>query len=356
MRKTILIQLTEECNLSCMYCYQNHRSVNGTSFDWLREIVTSGFENSVHHEELEFDFIGGEPLLQFDLLKEICEWTWQQNFAKPYIFFATTNGTLLDENSKTWFGDNKEKVWLGLSIDGTREMHNKNRCNSFDQIDLSFFLQNWPEQVVKMTVSPLTIESMSDGVIFLHRLGFKLSANLAYGISWGEEKYVSILGRELEKLTKFYLNNPQYEPIMLLNLSIHKLATQSVDKYCGAGTDMEAYDLLAEKYPCQMFYPITQKDKSKWKQLDFSVLHLDFYKQCVMKFFFPICPICMGMNINEPNYSCDPAICNLMQVFFKANAWFQTQLILKGRHPVKNKEQLKNLSKGIELLTQTELK
>ena len=320
----------------------------------LKNIIMHGFMETPDNEEVEFDFIGGEPLLQFGLLKEICQWTWQQNFPKPHIFFATTNGTLLDDESKAWFENNKDKVWLGLSIDGTREMHNKNRCNSFDQIDLSFFLRNWPEQVVKMTVSPLTIGSMADGIIYLHKLGFKLSANLAYGIDWNDEIYVQILERELEKLVAFYLANPQYIPIMLLNLSIHKLATQSIDKYCGAGTEMEAYGLNSEKYPCQMFYPITQEDISKWSQLDFTKLHLDFYDQCNTKSYFPMCPICLGMNINETNSKCDLAICSLMQVFFKANAYFQAQLIRQGRHPIKNKEQLKNIINGIRILTLNE--
>jgi hypothetical protein len=337
-----------------VYCYQNHRKETAITINRLKDIVTRGFEENPDNEEIEFDFIGGEPLLQFDMIKEICEWTWQQHFCKPYIFFATTNGTLLNEDSKLWFEENRKKIWLGLSIDGTREMHNKNRCNSFDHIDLPFFLRNWPEQPLKMTVSPLTIGSMAEGIIYLHQLGFQLSANLAYGVDWSDNKYEDILGRELEKLSRFYLDNPQYEPIMILNLALHKLIIRSIEKFCGAGTNMEAYDLQGNKYPCHMFYPITQEDKSKWSQLDFTKLHLDMYDQCYTKQYFPMCPTCLGMNINETNGKCDPSICRLMQVYFKANAWFQAQLISQGRHPLKNKEQLRNIITGIRLITLNE--
>lgn len=354
MRKTILIQLTEDCNLSCLYCYQNHRKGSSITINMMKNIIIHGFNDTPDNEEVEFDFIGGEPLLQFDLIKEICEWTWHQNFPKPHIFFATTNGTLLDEKSKAWFQTNKDKIWLGLSIDGNREMHNKNRCNSFDQIDLQFFLRNWPEQVVKMTISPMTINTMSEGIIFLHDQGFKLAANLAFGIDWSDETNAKILERELEKLVAFYLANPQFEPIMLLNLSLHKLSAKAIEKYCGAGTEMEAYDLNGQKYPCQMFYPITQEDKSKWSSVDFTKIHLNFYEQCITKQYFPMCPICLGMNINETNNKCDPAICRLMQVFFNANAYFQTKLIKEGRHPLKGKVQLKNVIEGIKILTLNE--
>ncbi len=57
---------------------------------------------------------------------------------QPYICFATTNGTLIKDEIKEWIEQNSERFWLGLSVDGTKAMHNLNRSNSYDQIDTNF--------------------------------------------------------------------------------------------------------------------------------------------------------------------------------------------------------------------------
>ena len=78
-------------------------------------------------------------------------------------------------------------------------MHNINRSNSYDDIDLDFFLEMYPAQDVKMTISKDTLPNLAEGVIELHHKGFLVSCNLAYQIDWSAEENVEILNRELNK-------------------------------------------------------------------------------------------------------------------------------------------------------------
>lgn len=353
-RKTIVIQVTENCNLNCIYCYQTEKRKNSIKSEKLVEIVINSFYSNNDFDELEFDFIGGEPLLNFPIIQATCELVWNKCLNKPYIFFITTNGTLLDENSKKWLSRNKDKIWLGLSIDGTKEMHNKNRCSSFELIDIPFFLENWPEQPVKMTISNETLNNFAEGVIYLHHLGFKVAANLAYGIDWSNPSNESIIERELYKLVDFYLTNPNIEPIMLLNLPLYNLISNNLEKYCGANTEMVAFDINGRKFPCHMFYDVTIENED-WKNIDCSKLYQNYYHNCKNPTFFNICPICVGINFSQSrmDFKCNESLCKLMIPFFKANAFFQAKKIISSKAIEQNSYQTKNTIEAIKKINKT---
>ncbi|MGC3978668.1 MAG: radical SAM protein [Paludibacteraceae bacterium] len=345
-RKTIIIQITENCNLNCSYCYQHGKTINKIELEQVKSIISQSFQKKDDFDEIEFDFIGGEPLLYPDLIMETCNWTWQQKFNKPYIFFVNTNGTLLRNDFKIWARLNRDKIWLGLSLDGTKEMHDINRNNSYDKIDVNYFIDNWPEQAVKMTISPLTLKSFSKGVIDIHKRGFRVNANLAYGVDWSGESYKTILSDELAKLIEFYLKNESIIPIRLLNMPLFNLLTNNREKYCGTGTGMAACDIYAKKYPCQLFYNLTIKDEA-WRKYDFNCIHENYYSNCYSKEFFNLCPICIGINFSQNNvkFKCDKHLCQLMHVFFKANAYFQFQQLknktFNGESPQKTLEAIR---------------
>lgn len=353
-RKTIVLQITENCNLACTYCYQHAKKRNAVREDLLKDIITKSFEEQNDFEELEFDFIGGEPLLFMPLIRNVCEWTWSEPRQKPYIFFATTNGIVLSEKDKEWFRIHREQFWLGISLDGTKEMHDTNRCGSYDKIDKNFFLSTWPDQYVKMTISPQTIAYFAEGVISLLELGFKVTANLAYGVDWSNESYADILACELRKLVDYYLEHKEIEPIMLLNMPLFKLGNTDPEKYCGAGTGMVAYDILGRIYPCQLFYGTTGPSVKGWEKIDFAKIHMQYYQNCSFKQLFNICPICLGMSYSYSGdkFQCDPHLCKLMQVFFKANAYFQSKLILKKRKESFKNHKAADMLRGIKIVHQ----
>ena len=162
-----MLIITHQCNLNCRYCYESFKSKKAMPLEMAKEILAHEFATAEDYEGLMVDFMGGEPLVQFELLREIAEWIWSHDWPKPYILSTSTNGTLFTAESKAWFRRHAERFQVGLSLDGTPTMHRTNRGCSFQDIDLDFFLSNWPEQKVKMTVSCETLPSLAEGIIYL---------------------------------------------------------------------------------------------------------------------------------------------------------------------------------------------
>ena len=132
--------LTHNCNLDCIYCYQKHDTGVRMSFDTAKKVIDWIFLNIPSDTKgIEFGFIGGEPLLEFKLIKDIVDYVRAKDTEEQYIFYATTNGTVLTEEMKKWFEENRHQFVLGLSLDGLKETHDYNRSNSFDKIDFDFF-------------------------------------------------------------------------------------------------------------------------------------------------------------------------------------------------------------------------
>ncbi len=324
--------LTHDCNLACVYCYEKVKSGRQISLETAKQAIAKSFSLCPSGEELEISFHGGEPFLAFDLLRNICEWVWSQAWPVPYICFTTTNGTLVHGNIRDWVACNRKRLHLGLSLDGTREMHNLNRSGSFDLIDIDFFLANWPDQPLKMTVSDISLPFLADGIAFLHHKGFRIHANFAFGMDWSDEYKIDELTRQLKSLIQFYLQNPQYEPCEFLAMHIEAINSQSnsIAKWCGAGTEMVAVDVDGKEYPCQMFLPmVAGKDIMDGRPVDWSntsSLSDDACQECIIS---TICPTCYGMNLmarHDPGLR-DPYLCALTKVRAVACSYFQAQLL-----------------------------
>jgi len=211
-------------------------------------------------------------------------------------------------------------------------MHNINRSNSADLIDLNFFLEQYGNEEIKMTVSPETLPMLAEGVVYLHNMDFGVSCNLAYGIDWSEESCVKILERELNILIKFYIENPQITPCSMLNMGIDTIAfgTEKIFRYCGCGIDMVAYDVDGKSYPCHLFMPISAgvEKAAKTNELFFydeeiPLEHIeDKCRDCVIK---SICPTCYGANYITFGdiYRHDDSYCKLTKIIMKARSYFK---------------------------------
>lgn len=294
--------VTHKCNLNCRYCYQHH-STEMMSIQTAKKVINNIFDlKPKKFTGIDIGFIGGEPLLAFDLIREVCEYTWSKYSNEDFIFYASTNGTILTEEMKMWFSKNDKKFILGLSLDGTRETHNYNRSNSFDLIDIDFFREHWPKQGVKMTLSDFSLENLADNIRYLHSLGFKITgANLAEGyIDWDKEYFLVCLSRELKKLNKYYIENPDIEPCPLLNKKLMWCDIKREKfKYCGIGNGANFYDIDGTMYPCPYVTPMTfcKEQLENIKKIDFTDINNfvdDFcFENC---YLYPICSSCAGDN------------------------------------------------------------
>lgn len=296
---TIPICLTHRCNLSCIYCFQNHDRIHEMTFSTCKSCIDWVFDNILQdkNNRAEITFFGGEPLLRFDLIKDIFDYTTSKWSTNNYRFFASTNGTILTEKMKEWFSFQKDHFVLGLSLDGNRLTQNENRSNSFDLIDFDFFLSNWPQQNVKMTVSEKSIFRYAEDVIFIHSLGFGINgADLCVGtFDWSSDKYLKILAPQLLRLVDYYISNPQY-----YNAMFHKdLASCSVAKVrkknCTCGDRIHYFDTDGKKYPCTFMTPMTfsPKDMTEITKCDFcnidNFVDEDCFSTC---FIYQICRTC----------------------------------------------------------------
>lgn len=334
IRKTIMLMITYQCNLDCVYCYEKGKRANKSmSVAKAKEIIEKTFvENETGCEEIEFDFMGGEPLLEFEKIKEIAEWMWSRNWSKPYILYATSNGTLLNEEMKEWFTRHKEQIVLGLSYDGNPEMQNQNRSHSALKIDLDYFISTWPFQPFKMTISNETVGNIYDGITYLHSKGMhKIHANLAFGLDWTEET-LSIFSSQLLLLIDYYTKHSELERVSLLDIDITTIFQKTnAPKYCGTGSGTELIDVDGKHYPCHIISPVTltKEQLEQVNDVDFTDRNCFANEICETCMLVNICPNCYGMNLlhtgNMKNRF--PVLCQGFIIQFMANCKLQAKLL-----------------------------
>ena len=82
MQKIVVLTLTHRCNLDCIYCYQKHKTAKDMALETAKAIVETEVKQvreSENIDSIRFNLFGGEPLLQFDLIKELWQWIWETN-------------------------------------------------------------------------------------------------------------------------------------------------------------------------------------------------------------------------------------------------------------------------------------
>lgn len=299
-----MLMVTHGCNLNCIYCYEKFK--NGSkqmSIELAKEIVSREInfvENSEEFDELEVDFMGGEPLLRFDLIRAIVEWLEHEGCKVPYICFATTNGTLLNDEMKAWFREHRQSMVLGASYDGIGNAQSMNRGEKADTLDLNFFYETWPFQGFKMTLSKESLPHLYESMVYVARKGYPMDASLAHGVDW-DVNDADIYYEQLMKLGDFYLENKMFVPCNLLLRPLHMVGerTPQQPKFCGSGTHMATYDVDGTKYGCHMFTPLVLGGKA--------MRHVDFHDweneemltdpECVGCGFARWCSTCIGFNM-----------------------------------------------------------
>lgn len=349
-----MLLLTYSCNLKCSYCYEpkkiKHRMTFESAQKFILEQISLAKDN---YESFEIQFMGGEPLLEFPLIQKLAYWLWDAKpYRKQYFLFVQTNGTLLDEKMKTWFSSHKENIFLALSMDGTIEMQNKNRSDSYSLVDTDFFVNNWPTQNVKMTISPQTINHFSKGVKHLHRLGFKhIAADLAMGptIIWTQNDLESYK-KELDNLIDFYLKNKDLQPFSMLRIDPTSILYQDTRtrKTCSCGEDLVCVDWNGKTYACHLFAPISiSQDKADRSNALYNFHnHSQFVsKTCELCRLNAACNHCYGMNyICNNDVSLPTAFhCNAFKIRFYSNC----KLYLKYAILNKDEDAFKKITKVI---------
>ena len=131
--KALCIHIAHTCNLNCSYCFASQGKYHGDrammSFEVGKRALDFLVENSGTRRNLEVDFFGGEPLMNFDVVKEMVAYarSIEKEKGKNFRFTLTTNGLLIDDDVIDFA--NKEMSNVVLSLDGRKEIHDRYRVD-----------------------------------------------------------------------------------------------------------------------------------------------------------------------------------------------------------------------------------
>lgn len=301
-RSSTLI-VTDDCNLRCTYCYCT-KTPRIMPWSVAKDYIDYLFESHLHladipkeaQEEIDhrkiFEFIGGEPLLQFPLMRQCMEyihdrvqtladnhpwkrtdWPCTCNTKHPVPgirFMISTNGLLLnDPEIQEFFLPWKDYVYLGVTLDGTKEMHDLCRKTpdgegSYDKVmgAWRWMLRHYQPctRSTKSTIAHENIDYICDIVKFFYNLGLEnLAQNCVFENVWHRGDQHKLL-KQLIKVADFLLEKDRYKKFKVRWFSSSYFETsQAEGKWCGAGTYMDCCDAEGIIYPCLRFKELKQR-------------------------------------------------------------------------------------------------
>jgi uncharacterized protein len=208
---SIDVQFTEACNLRCDDCFVLEKRPNRFTAEMGKRALDFMVMNSGAVDTLNYTFFGGEPLLEFDSLYEVMNYSREvtQTTGKKVSFNITTNGILLNDDI---LQKSQGRVNYLLSIDGDEKTHNKHRLTksgkgSFQEVysKIALIKKYQPWVGARMTVCPDTIADLSANVDFLHRSGVnQFIIGPSIEMEW-DENALRTYEEEFRKLGDYHL-------------------------------------------------------------------------------------------------------------------------------------------------------
>ncbi|MDO5137780.1 MAG: 4Fe-4S cluster-binding domain-containing protein [Oscillospiraceae bacterium] len=340
-QERIMLLVTEKCNLKCIYCYEHQKNARVMSFEIAKAVLDEQLPKYSPQKQVVIEVFGGEPFANFKLIRQIDEYLCDTYGHLMISYETTTNGTLVHGEIQDWLRIHKNKFFIALSLDGFKEMHDRNRVfsdgtGSFDSIDIEFFAKTWPGCPAKLTISRETLPYMAEGIKYIHSLGFKCDATLSIGVDWNAEESLPILASELNKLIDYYIKNPEISLCTMLNLDFRLVFTPFDEDYrfCGAGLEMTCYDAKGNSYPCQGFAPVSiGKMSETYMDFDQTKFRLTNDNPCKRCQWLRLCPNCYAANLQSTNdiQQVDPNLCQFFKYCILASAKIQFKRIMNKK-------------------------
>ncbi|MGE4283975.1 MAG: thioether cross-link-forming SCIFF peptide maturase [Clostridia bacterium] len=272
--KALCLHVSHDCNLRCQYCFASTGSFHGDRLLMSSEIGKKAIDfvikNSGKRRNIEIDFFGGEPLMNFEAVKDIVEYAKVQGaaFGKEFRFTITTNGMLLNDAIKEYINNNMSNIVL--SLDGTKEVNDRMRFRvdgrgSYDSIVPKFLdiaeSRNQDNYYVRGTFTRKNLDFAKD-VLHLADLGFK-QTSVEPVVAAETEEYalkeedLPILYKEYEKLAVEYLiRKKEQRGFNFFHYMIDLTQGPCVAKRlsgCGSGHEYVAVTPEGDIYPCHQF-------------------------------------------------------------------------------------------------------
>lgn len=368
LSKEITFIVTKDCQLACRYCYLVGKNTNERMpFEIAKQAIDYilSHENDFKEESVIWDFIGGEPFLEIDLIDKICDYIKTEMYRlnhhwfNSYRFSFSTNGINYDsEKVQAYISKNKEHLSIGITIDGTKKKHDLNRIykgngkGSYDDVvkNIPLWIKQFPVSGTKVTISSADIPFICESVLHLYSLGIKeVSINCVYEDVWkeGDDK---IFEKQLILLADSIISRKLYEEYACSFFSerIGKPMdiTTNNGNWCGAGR-MLSIDASGTFYPCTRFaqYSLREKkaltignirdgiDKNRLRPfltLDRSTQSSD---ECINCEVADGCAWCQGENydaaVTNTIFQRSTAICKMHKARVRANNYYWNKLYRK---------------------------
>lgn len=272
---TITFQVTEDCCMACTYCYQHNKTKNKMDFNTAKKFIDALLNdeydcvNTNNSCAVIFDFIGGEPLMEIELITQICDYLLNQmiSLRHPWLFLSRlnigSNGLLYDSPKvQEFFKQYANFCGFTISIDGDKNLHDSCRVDlngngTYDRAIAAVHQHRKkygknPE--TKLTISPENVKYISNAIISLINEGYtSIMGNCVYENVWNES-HAKILYAELKILSDYLLNNDLYNKVfirMFDEVFYQPLPESDNTNWCG-GVDNICLSInhTGNLYPC----------------------------------------------------------------------------------------------------------
>ena len=272
--KALCLHIAHDCNLACQYCFAEEGEYHGRralmSFEVGKKALDFLIANSGNRRNLEVDFFGGEPLMNWEVVKQLVEYgrSKEKEYNKNFRFTMTTNGVLLNDEIMEYC--NREMSNVVLSLDGRKEVNDKMRPfrggkGSYDLIVPKF--QKFAEMrgdrdyYVRGTFTRHNLDFSKDVMEFAD-LGFR-SMSIEPVVAAPEEEYaireedLPQIMEEYDRLAEEYLKRKKEgRGFNFFHFNIDLNQGPCVAKRlsgCGSGTEYLAVTPWGDLYPCHQF-------------------------------------------------------------------------------------------------------
>lgn len=272
--KALCIHIAHTCNLNCSYCFASQGKYHGEralmSFEVGKRALDFLIENSGTRRNLEVDFFGGEPLMNFDVVKQMVAYarSIEKEHNKNFRFTLTTNGVLIDDDVIEFA--NREISNVVLSLDGRKEIHDRYRVDyagngSWDKIVPKFQklveARGGKKYYMRGTFTHANPDFLNDIQQMLD-LGFTELSMEPVVCAPGDpseltEEDKAVVLDQYEKLAELMINkDKEGKPFTFYHYMIDLTGGPCIYKRisgCGSGTEYMAVTPTGELYPCHQF-------------------------------------------------------------------------------------------------------
>ena len=279
MAREITFQVTEGCNMACTYCYQHNKKPNAMTFEIAKQFIDdfldnnekiNTYYNSSKMLGVVFEFIGGEPWLEFDLINRISNYLITEFFRRKhrlairFCFSICSNGLLQSlPKVQNYLRKHKQHLSYNVSIDGSKKLHDTCRLDllgkgTYDRA-IKAALQ-WKDDIggvpsSKMTVSPFNVPYVFESLVDMMSKGYyHINFNCVMEEGWQRENATELYW-QLHRLVDYLKDNDLLDKYEFSMFDKQKGAPAAnlpgcELNPCGGTGNMLAIDWKGDIYPC----------------------------------------------------------------------------------------------------------